>query len=84
MAKARIQVKLDSAEVRNLLKGSDVSGYLMGLGQEVANAAGADYQVSQGQRTSRAVVNVFDPSEGAMFREAATGQLARALGSVSR
>jgi hypothetical protein len=84
MAKARIQVKLDSPEVRALLKGSSVSSYLLGLGNQLADAAGSEYQVSSGQRSSRAVVNVYDPNEGAMFREAATGNLARALGRVSK
>jgi hypothetical protein len=81
MAKARIQVKLDSDEIRKLLKSTEVGTFLIGIGQEVASAAGGDYDVEAdyNSRKSRVVVNVKDTSEGAMFREMSTGNLARAV-----
>jgi hypothetical protein len=78
---AKVEVKLDKAEVGNLLKSPEVYKFLEDLGNQVA-ANGDGLQVQKGSRSSRAVVNVIDPSEGARFREAQTGNLARALGSV--
>jgi hypothetical protein len=85
MVSSRINVKLDSPEVRKLLKSQEVGNYLVGIGNKVASIAGPEYQteVDYASRKTRVVVNVVDPTEGARFKEASTGKLARALGSAS-
>ena len=86
MAKARVQVKLDSDEIRKLLKGSDVSKFLMDLGEDVASKAGPEYfpVLDTTSRKTRALVNVVDTRREAKFIEMKTGRLARALGEASR
>jgi hypothetical protein len=86
LAKARILVKLDSSEIRELLKSNDVADYLLELGNEVADKAGPDYlaEVDRESRKSRVVVNVIDPRPEARFVEMSTGRLARALGAASK
>lgn len=83
MAKG-IYVQLDSGEIRELLRSSEVGNFLEEIGDQVATRAGSEYevQVDYTSRKSRVVVNVIDPREGALFREQQTGNLARALGSV--
>lgn len=86
MAKARVQVKLDSQEIRKLLKGNDVGDFLFDLGEKVANSAGPDYKTEKDfeSRKTRVVVNVIDPRPEAKFIEMKTGRLARALGANSK
>jgi hypothetical protein len=86
LAKARILVKLDSPEIRELLKSNDVADYLLELGNKVADKAGPDYlaAVDREARKSRVVVNVLDPRPEARFVEMKTGRLARALGETSK
>lgn len=84
MVRPKVWVQLNSAEVRKILKGPGTTQLLKDLGEQVVQAGGSDYEVQEGSRQNRAVVNVIDPREGAMFRESQTGRLARALGSVSR
>lgn len=83
MAKARVYVELDRPNVRKILK-EDSLDTLKEVGEKLARAAGPEYQVEVGTRSSRAVVNVIDPREDAMYREMSKGTLARALGSVSQ
>ena len=86
MAKARVTVKLDSDEVRKLLKSNDVADFLFDLGEDVASSAGSDYKAVKDfeSRKTRVVVNVIDPRPEAKFIEMKTGRLARALGAVSK
>jgi hypothetical protein len=86
LAKARILVKLDSDEIRKLLKSNDVGDYLLDLGKQVADKAGPDYIASldKESRKTRVVVNVGDPRPGAKFIEMRTGRLARALGETKK
>jgi hypothetical protein len=79
---AKIWVELDRDNVRAILKGDGVTDLLKEIGSKVSRKAGADYQVQVGSRKNRAVINVVDPRRGALSREAKTGNLARALGSV--
>ena len=79
---AKIWVKLDSKNVRDVLKGPGITDLLKEIGGKVARKAGSDYEVKVGSRTTRAVVNVLDPRRGALQREAKSGNLARALGSI--
>jgi hypothetical protein len=85
LAKARIQVKLDSPAVRALLKSSEVETYLLGIAETVAANAGPDYKVMASRaRASRAMAIVLDPRDDAKFREMSKGTLARALGAATR
>jgi hypothetical protein len=86
LAKARVQVKLDSVEIRKLLKGNDVGDFLFDLGEKVANSAGPDYKTEKDfeSRKTRVVVNVIDPRPEAKFIEMKTGRLSRALGANSK
>jgi hypothetical protein len=83
---ARPQLILDYWNIRELLKGPEVSKFLLDLGNDVANAAGSEYvaEVDNVSRKKRVVVNVKDPRRGALQREMASGRLARALGSVKK
>lgn len=86
LLKGRIEVKLDSVEIRNLLKGNEVADFLFELGEEVADKAGPDYEAQKDfqARKTRVVINVIDPRPEARFIEMNTGTLARALGDTSR
>lgn len=86
MPKARVTIKLDSPEIRKLLKGQEVADFLLDLGNQVASAAGSDYDAVKDfdSRKTRVVVNVIDPRPEAKFIEMRTGRLARALGQVSK
>jgi hypothetical protein len=79
-------VKLDSAEVRNLLKSPEVASFLLGLGETVASKAGTEYraEIDNVSRKSRVVVNVVDDRREARFIEMSTGKLARALGESKK
>jgi hypothetical protein len=83
---ARARIVLDYWNIRELLKGPDVSKFLLDLGNDVADAAGPDYlaEVDNVSRKKRVVVNVKDPRRGALQREMSSGRLARALGSVKK
>lgn len=82
----RPKVILDYWNIRKLLKGPDVSKFLLELGNDVADAAGSEYlaEVDNVSRKKRVVVNVKDPRRGALQREMSSGRLARALGSVKK
>jgi hypothetical protein len=86
MAKGRIYVKLDSPEIKKLLKGPEVKDFLLDLGNDVASKAGPEYKAiaDTTSRKSRVVVNVIDPRPKAKYTEMKYGKLARALGEVSR
>lgn len=75
-----VKVKLDKDGLRELLKSEPIKKELRKAGEEVNTLAGGGYDVDDWERPSRAVVNVADRREGAMFREAAEGNLARAVG----
>ena len=82
---ARVEVKLDSPEIRKLLKSNDLAEFLMGIGDAVASKAGGEYSAEiSNARKSRVVVNVIDPRPEARFIEMKTGNLARALGATKK
>jgi hypothetical protein len=86
LARGRVLVVLDSPEIRKLLKGSEVSSFLMELGESVASNAGPEYSVvlDNTSRKTRALVNVVDTRREAKFIEMKTGKLARALGATKK
>lgn len=86
MAKARVSLmRLDRAGVRALMQSDSMLNACMEAGEAIAARAGDGYIVEPApdQRTTRASANVLDPSPRAMGREAATGNLARAVSSMT-
>lgn len=74
------KIVLDKAGIKELLQSDEILGSLMTAGEKVAQSAGPTYEAKEWMRPSRAVCNVIDTREGAMHIEAATGNLARAVG----
>jgi hypothetical protein len=81
---AVVRIKLNNKGMRELLKSAEVRAHLTDRMQRVLSAAqagageGIDYHLMQGT-TDRARVSVGSVSEGALFEETDTGNLARAL-----
>jgi hypothetical protein len=75
---AKVYVRLDRAEVGNLLKSPEVGSFLRDIGKKIASAD-SNYEVQDWTRATRRVVNVVDPRPDARFREMSTGQMARAV-----
>lgn len=83
MAKSKVFTKLDRFGIDGILKSSQMAAVLKDVADGVADAAGAGYEVriERDRRKSRVIAHVLDPSDRAMGREIATGNLARAVGS---
>lgn len=83
MAKT-VWIELDRAGVGNLLKSPEVASFLEDIGNTVAQNAGPEYQsnINSTRRTTRVIVEVIDPRPDAKWREAKTGNLAKALGAA--
>lgn len=80
-----VRVQLDRSAVRELLRSSEVSSFLMEIANEVVSVAGSDYEASiSSARKSRTMAVVADTRPEARFVEMRTGNLARALGRASR
>lgn len=80
---AKVKVTLDKDGITEFMRSDDILSVLMEVAETVANNAGPDYKAVEWTRPSRAVANVIDEREDAMFREAAEGNLARAVGRSS-
>jgi hypothetical protein len=72
-------IKLDSLGIQRLLNSDDIRAELANVGGQLATKAGPQYVVEQWYERKVAVVNVVDPEQGAIGREAASGNLARAV-----
>lgn len=85
MRKARVAIRLDRNGWSDILKSDGMLDACVSAGNEVAQNAGPGYVVipMPAQRTTRASANVIDPQPGAFGREAATGNLARAISSMT-
>lgn len=81
---AQAKVKLNSAGVKALLADKGVRDELTRQAQRVQRAAPGTKLVQATSGGYRAVVHVVDDQPGALYREATTGALARALDEVSR
>lgn len=83
MAKARVSVRLDRPGIGQILKSGDLADVLASVAEDVAATAGSGYEVTveYDRRKSRVIAHVVDPSDRAMGREIATGNLARAVSS---
>jgi hypothetical protein len=77
---AKVRIDLVERQVRDqLLKSAAVEAEVVRVAREVAARAGSGFVVETAQLGTRVVARVFDPSDGARWREAATGDLARAV-----
>lgn len=83
MAK-NVIIKLDSLGIQRLLNSPEIRDELAEVGGKLANSAGPQYIVEQWYERKVAVVNVLDPEDGAIGREAASGNLARAVQGMSK
>ena len=77
-------VELDSAGVQEVLKAPALQSLLQGLADDVNSAGGGIYETRTRDRGQRLVGEVLDTREAARYKEAATGNLAKALGSVQK
>lgn len=84
MAKARVSLRLDRSGVGQVMTSEALLGICVDVGTELASRAGSGYVVTPepDRRTSRASSIVADPGDRAMGREAALGNLARAVSSM--
>ena len=78
MSKPRI--KLSKKGIRELMRTAEVADEVQKVAEEVARAAGPEFEARRWMRKTKAVSNVVDPRDGALQREAAQGNLARAVG----
>lgn len=83
MAK-NVWVDLDSAGVREVLKAPALEALLLEIANDVNSAGGGVYEARTRFRETRVIGEVLDTRDAARYREAATGDLARALGSVKK
>lgn len=77
-----MEVKLNSAGIRELLKSPELMAELERVGQKIASAAGEGYEVEVGSKgTTRGRVFVQPATPEAMRDNAENDTLLRALGS---
>ena len=81
MAKSRI--KLDKQGIRELMRTKEIAEEVQKVGEGIARAAGPEFEARRWMRNTKAVTNVFDPAPGALYTEAAEGNLARAISRSS-
>ena len=81
MARARVRVKLDRPGIAEIMTSSQLEAVLKDVADDVASAAGGGYEVvvDRDRRKSRSISMVLSDDFG---REAATGALSRAVGSM--
>lgn len=81
VAKARIGLRLDRPGIAELMKSPELASVLKDVANDVADTAGSDYTVlvEPERRRSRVISMVIDNL--GFSREAATGNLARSVGS---
>ena len=80
---ARPRIKLDKVGIRQLMSTREVADEVQSVAERVAAAAGPEFEARRWVRPTKAVSNVVDPRDGALFREASEGNLARAVGRSS-
>ncbi len=82
MAKARI--KLDKAGIIALMHEPGIENAVDEAADVVAQSAGNGYESQKWMCRTKYVANVVDTRSGALFREAATGNLARAISRLEK
>lgn len=78
----KIKVELNNAGVIALFKSKEVQGWLDGLGSQVANNAGSEYDYEVHTLGGTAVVTVFPASETAAHDNFENNTLLKAAGTV--
>lgn len=81
MAKAKIVLNRKNVS-SEILKSDALEQECRKVAEQIRSRAGSGYEVTSGKHNLRAFANVGDPSDGAMEKEANTGNLARALSSM--
>jgi hypothetical protein len=77
---AKVRIKIDRGNVRDeLLKSEGVAKVTEEIANKVKQSAGAGYRVIRKDNKNRTAFEVRDEREGSLFREANSGNLARAL-----
>lgn len=86
MAKARVGIKMDKLGVAQILKSQGLLDAAAGAAESLANTAGSGYEVvrDRDRRKSRVIAMVLNTRDGAMGIEAKTGNLARAVTSMTQ
>jgi hypothetical protein len=80
---AKTKLKLNEKNVSTeILKSAAMQQECVKVANQIRSRAGSEYLVTSGRHRFRAYANVGDPTDGSMFREAQTGELARALASM--
>lgn len=75
-----VKIVLNRANVSSeILKSDAMEKACRDVANEIKSRAGSKYQVESGMHSKRAYANVGDPTDGAIYREAETGTLARIL-----
>jgi hypothetical protein len=83
MAK-KAKVKLDKPGIIKLMHDSGVEKAVDQAADVVAQSAGSRYSAEKWMRRTKYVANVVDSSPGALFREATSGNLARAISRLEK
>jgi hypothetical protein len=80
---ANVRVVLNRKNVSSeILKSDEMERECRKVADQIRARAGSGYEVTSGKHRLRAFANVGDPTDGAIQREASTGNLARALSSM--
>lgn len=86
MAKARVGIRMDKQGVAQILKSQGLLDAAAGAAESLAASAGSGYEVvrDRDRRKSRVIAMVLNKRRGAMAIEAKTGNLARAIASMTQ
>lgn len=76
------KIVLNSPGIQKLLKSAEVKSHIDSIAGRVANIAGPPFEVESEMHSRRYTANVIDKTDGAMYREAETGTLQRAVGQA--
>jgi hypothetical protein len=77
-------IKLDKAGIIALMHEPGIVSVVDQAADVVAQSAGSRYSAEKWMRRTKYVANVVDSSPGALFREATSGNLARAISRLEK
>lgn len=78
----KVKLQLHDDAIQALLKSPGIVADLNRRAEQIATQAGPEFEITNKTHKERAVVNVGDKTDGSMFREAETGNLARAVNAA--
>lgn len=81
---ARARIKLDKAGIIALMHEQGIVRVVDDAASVVAQSAGLSYTAEPWMRRTKYVANVVDDRPGALFREAVSGGLARAVSRLEK